>query len=121
MPQIFTTSFRRYRPEMGTAVVTSLGLPKWLPEAQSWPRCWVITPTPTLFHLADDDEFARLYVERLDRFGAQKISRALQRIAVEHQAGKLVLLCHESDWDSCHRKLFAAWLMEATGELCREM
>jgi hypothetical protein len=106
---------------MGVPVVTSLGLPRWRAESQQWARCWLLTPTPTLFHTSDEDEFARGYLERLNRFGPQKIARTLEHIAREHQAQRLVLLCHEVNPATCHRGLFAAWLLEQTGELAPDL
>jgi Protein of unknown function, DUF488 len=119
LTQLFASSYRTYRPGMGQAVVTSLGLPKWrLAEAQGWPRCWLITPTPALFG-ATDEEFDREYPARLDRFGVPKIARALERIAREHQAERLVLMCFEADPARCHRSMFAQWWM-STGEVIEE-
>ena len=121
MTILFSASYRAYQPDMGTPVVISLGLPRWRPEAEQWDRCWLLAPTSAMFHEADDAEFTRLYVERLARFGPAKIARTLERIAQEHDAERLVLLCHEADWSRCHRQQFAAWWLETTGELVREM
>lgn len=108
MTDLFTASYRAYRPEHGQAVVTSLGLPKWrLPEAEPWPRCWLIAPSSALFH-GPSEEFEAGYRDRLARFGPQKIARALEAIARQHEADKLCLLCHEGDWLRCHRSQFAA-------------
>lgn len=120
MTQLLTASYRAYRPEMGQAVVTSLGLPRWRPEAASWPRCWVLTPTPQLFHAATDEEFERGYAERLERSGPQKIARTLERIARGHDAERLVLLCHEADASRCHRSQIADFMLATTGELIEE-
>ena len=92
--ELYTGSYGAYSLSMGQAVVTSLLLPRWLPEAASWPRCWVLTPTWQMFH-AEPDVFEREYLARLDRFGAPKIGRALHAIARETGAGRLVLLCYE--------------------------
>lgn len=120
MTQIFTCSYRAYRSDMGQAVVTSLGLPRWRPEARQWPRCWLLTPTAEL--LAEDNEaFTAGYLARLERFGAQKISRTLERIAQENQAEALVLLCHESDAARCHRSIAAEWIIRTTGEAIDEL
>jgi uncharacterized protein (DUF488 family) len=81
----------------------------------------VLTPTSQLFHLADDEEFTAGYLARLERFGPQKIARTLERIAREHEAEKLVVLCHEVDWARCHRQTFASFWLATTGELVREM
>jgi hypothetical protein len=121
MTRLFTCSYRSYRPWYGQAVAISLGLPRWLEDAQQWPRCWLLTPTPALFREPDDEKFAAGYTARLERFGAAKIARTLERIAAEHQAEALVLLCHEPDWSNCHRLTFAQWLLERAGELCQEV
>lgn len=124
MTDLFTCSYRAFAPNMGQPVVTSLGLPRWRPEAETWPRCWLLTPTWPLFQVAkagDWDEFRSRFLARLDGFGPQKISRTLQRIAREHQADRLVLVCHEADWTRCHRGLVAEWLLTRTGELAQEV
>ena len=120
MTVLFTCSYRAYRQDMGQAVACSLGLPRWHPEAEQWPRCWLIAPSAALFH-GPAEGFADGYEERLERFGARKIARVLEQIARTHQAERLVLLCHEADWDRCHRQQFAAWWTTTTGELVTEL
>lgn len=120
MTELYTSSYRAFRPDMGQAVVTSLGLPRWRPEAGQWPRCWLLTPTSALFHASAED-FDVGYIERLDRFGPAKIAQTLQRIGVEHQADKLVLLCHELDPAGCHRSLAADWIIRTLGEVVDEL
>jgi Protein of unknown function, DUF488 len=120
MTQLYTCSYRRFRADMGVPVITSLGLPSWRPEAREWPRCWLLTPTPALFREPDDDVFAAGYAARLERFGAAKIARTLEKIAREHQAARLILLCHEADPAACHRRQFADFMLATTGELIEE-
>jgi hypothetical protein len=81
------------------------------------PRCWLITPTPALFHQTDRAAFESGYIERLDRFGVAKIGRTLERIARDHQADRLVLLCHEPNWNLCHRQSAADWMLATAGEV----
>jgi uncharacterized protein YeaO (DUF488 family) len=122
---LFTSSYRAYRPDMGQAVVTSLGLPKWMPEAQTFPRCWLLTPTGKMFHAVreskDTEAFAREYEQRLEAFGIPRIGRTLERIARQYDAESLVLLCHELDAERCHRLQFAQWLLARSGELVAEL
>jgi hypothetical protein len=120
MTTLHTSSYRAFRPEMGQPLVTSLGLPRWRPESQEWPRCWLLTPSPDLFREDDPEAFTAAYLARLDRFGVRRISGLLERIAREHGADRLVLLCHEADPMVCHRSLFAAWI-ESTGEQVTEL
>jgi len=119
--ELATASYRAFRPGWGTPVVTSLGLPRWRPEAATWPRCWLVTPTPTLFGLDDWAEFEQGYLARLASIGPRKIARVLERIACEYQAERIVLLCHEAGWERCHRGLLASYLLAETGELLTEI
>jgi Protein of unknown function, DUF488 len=121
MTELYTSSYRAFRPEMGQPVVTSLGLPRWRPEAEQWPRCWLLTPTSALFAEPDEQVFAAGYVARLERFGVAKIAAALHKIARERQASALVLLCHEGDPARCHRGQFADWWIRTTGEAVDEL
>jgi hypothetical protein len=59
--------------------------------------------------------------ERLDRFGPAKLARTLERIAREHQADRLVLLCHEVNWWQCHRQMVADWMLATAGEVVTEI
>jgi uncharacterized protein (DUF488 family) len=74
-----------------------------------------------MFRDLTGDEFGKAYRDRLEQLGPPRIARSLERIAVEHQAERLVLLCHEADWTRCHRHRFAAWWMETTGEAVEEI
>lgn len=100
---------------MGLPLVTSRGLPRWRPEAATWPWLWSITPTGAEFALTGA-EFTALYTERLTRYGTARIARSLERIAREHDTDRIVLLCHESDVTRCHRGSLAAWWLTTTGE-----
>jgi uncharacterized protein YeaO (DUF488 family) len=121
MTDLFTCSYRAFTSAMGQPVVTSCGLPRWRPEAAQWPRCWLLTPTPALFHTEDWAEFEKGYLARLDSIGPAKIARVLERIAREHQAERLILLCHEWEASRCHRGALAGWLLATTGELACEL
>lgn len=110
MTEIRTSCFRSFRPSMGQPVVIALRTPKWMPQAKEWPECHLLTPRWRYF-TADDATFEREYEAQLDRFGPEKIRRALEKIAAETGARTLVLLCHEADPSpaSCHRGMFARW------------
>jgi Protein of unknown function, DUF488 len=119
LTDLFTCSYRAYQQEMGQAVAISLGLPKFLPEAEDWPRFWLATPRWSYFK--SGPEFPGHYRAQLDRYGPAKVTRVLEQIAREHHAGRLVLMCHEADPERCHRWQFAAWLLERAGVLVTEV
>jgi hypothetical protein len=118
--QLLTACYSTWRPEHGQPVVISLMTPKWMPEAATWPQCHLVMPRWSYFK-AEPDEWDRQYFAQLDRFGPEKIARVLERIAREHQADRLVLLCWERPGARCHRRLLADWLLAKTGELAEEI
>lgn len=69
----------------------------------------------------DDQEFAAVYRQRLDRFGVDAIRSQLQTLAGD--APGVVLLCFEDvhAGQSCHRRVFARWWEERTGEEVPEL
>jgi hypothetical protein len=74
-----------------------------------------------LLGIADNDEFERRYVERLDRFGIEHFRSRFQQIS-EYKAGAgLVLLCFEKPGEFCHRRLFARWIEQQTGQHIPEL
>lgn len=68
--------------------------------------------------------FELLYIARLERFGPEKIRKLLAAIADAYDAPGVVLCCFEDlrkpgQW--CHRRMFAGWWFEQTGEHVREL
>jgi len=121
--RLFTASYGAWRPEHGAPVVTSLTVPKWLPEAKSWPRLWPATSRWSYFRASDHD-FNRQYLAQLERYGAEQIARRLAEIArsgFAEPAEALVFLCWETDPGRCHRSLWALWWHAATGQLITEI
>lgn len=115
-----TVSYRAYRPDMGQIVVTSLGLPKWQPQAASWPRLNEATPRYLYLH-AEPETFAHAYTDQLDRYGPDLIMRRLADIATARRASTLLLACHERDHEQCHRWLLAEWLRRNAGAEVEEV
>jgi hypothetical protein len=73
-----------------------------------------------LINIKDREEFETRYCERLDSHGVPAIAAALHAIYVGQPAPRLplALLCFEDldkgEW--CHRRTFAAWWLEKTGQ-----
>jgi hypothetical protein len=108
--EIRTSCFRNYRPSMGQPVVIALRTPKWMPQAEQWPKVGRLMPKWSYFN-ADDATFEREYIAQLERYGVASIRQRLEQVAAETGAQTLVLLCHEADGDapSCHRGMFRDW------------
>lgn len=89
--------------------------------------CMALAPKG-LKDVKDDDEFERLYRARLESFGVEGIRRMLSDIAAPHAQGDavplLALLCYEDltkPGEVCHRRMFASWWTERTGQKVEEL
>jgi hypothetical protein len=115
---VVTASFREWRPDFGWPVSIALAPPKDMPEAKSWPVCWLLAPRWRYFR-APFEEFDREYVSQLERYGVKRIHGVLAMLAKQAGADRLTLCCHEPAEVAeigCHRRLAAGWWLHATGE-----
>ena len=71
----------------------------------------------------EGEVFELAYRERLDHFGAPAIAGVLAAFVAAYQAPGLVLLCFENvlAGEACHRRTFAEWWEEQTGQLVPEL
>ncbi len=69
----------------------------------------------------DDDQFDALYKQQLDHLGIGRIQLELGNLIGFDRDG--VLLCFEkvTEGERCHRRVFAAWWREHTGEAVPEL
>lgn len=112
-----TCNFHAYRPEMGKAVSTSVGRPRFFGH----PYVTLDAAAPhDLRHIEDLGVFAPRYIDRLEEHKAE-ILQALIDLAAGGEP--LVLLCYESlakgKW--CHRTTLGLWLFETTGQAVPEL
>jgi Protein of unknown function, DUF488 len=112
-----TCSFRDYQPEMGKPVRISLGDPKYHWLGEGCESLWDLTPHPSYLR-ASPDEFARKYRAQLRKVG---VVRLRAKLCALDDGSPLVLLCFERDGADCHRRLFAEWWLEQTGEAIPEV
>jgi hypothetical protein len=115
-PVVATGCYRRFRPEHGYGVVTSVGKPKGRPAALVSGASRTLTPFgifPKFNH--DAPEYRRRFLARLDSAGAETIRLELLAIGEGDLTTPHVLLCWcnltgRGDW--CHRHLAAHWLSD---------
>jgi hypothetical protein len=122
--RLTTCSFGEYRSEQGIPVRTSIGHPRfWRGEQLSLAPS--LYPTRPMLVLPID-RYEQQYRQILDSIGFDKIRGELERLVrvKPDEPPTLVLMCFEKlskpgAW--CHRRMFAQWWLEHTGEEVPEL
>jgi hypothetical protein len=65
--------------------------------------------------------FEEAYRAKLERVGVEWLSEKFAELERAHPDRELVLLCFERPGEVCHRRMFAAWWHEQTGEVVEEL
>jgi len=103
---------------MGVSVGITLGRPKFPLAYEIAAEIDELKPRG-LFHIRNAAEFDRQFRARLDQIGVDALTRRFEAIAQHGE--RLVLLCFERAGDeSCHRRSFARWWQDRTGQTVRE-
>jgi hypothetical protein len=83
----------------------------------------LLAPKADVFKIDDEQLFRQAYHLQLDDIGVDKIRAVLRLVAERHEAAGMVLCCFENvckgEW--CHRRMFADWWFERTGEAVDEV
>lgn len=126
-PPLATCSYFEYTRPMGTAVRITRGAPRaalarWTDEP-SWPTVPSLAPSAAIFRKGLPREvFRERYLAELDETGPEQITAELN--AIRDTAGQLVLLCFEKSEVAeveCHRRAFAYWWEQKTGQRVPEL
>lgn len=122
---IYTSRFSNPELQTGkyTAIRISVGVPRWNVGYQISGAISELMPKGIFGKYEKKADFEVEYRKRLECIGVSYIRK---RLADCEQPGKdTVLLCYEdvrkgeSDW--CHRRIFADWWREKTGEVIPEL
>jgi hypothetical protein len=103
-------------------VRTSLGVPRFWPEAYDAPAVEeLFIPPWTLRANLDDRSFRRIYWKKLSKTGVDAILSALENVP-NPEGKRLALACFEDIFvgQPCHRRDFADYWAIKTGELVPE-
>lgn len=136
---LFTCSYNEFKVDMGIPVRASIGEPKF-PVPGYNPERKVLEAAPNWSYLrASDAVYEREFYKQINTYGVDNFRKAFARIrATEGVADDypLVLLCYEKlgkkqisepeesravEELTCHRRMFAYWWEEQTGEVIREL
>jgi hypothetical protein len=117
---IYTSYFssKKIMPEY-VAIRISVGHPRWKLPYQVAGAIPGLAPDRAWIGI-ERAEYDPLYRAKLDAAGVEKIRAEIRALTDERPA---VLLCFESLMDGawCHRRIFADWWQEKTGEIVAEL
>lgn len=85
-------------------------------------KLWDLAPSSETFAMSDSATAKASYRAGLDSLGVELIQDQLQEFA-DAAGAPLVLLCHEDlmEGQECHRRWFASWYEEQTGQVIPEL
>lgn len=120
--RLYTWSFTAWHRHTASDVLpvrTSMGKPRFIDpqRAAAMPVVEELIPYG-LLKIDQEPEFARRYRARLEKTGVDAIE-ARFRALIDTYRRPLALLCFEkliAPGEFCHRRIFAAWWEEQTGE-----
>lgn len=105
-----------------TPVGSTVGVPKFSPGYLIAAHLSPFAPFGIFGKGVPEDEFRDLYFERLNSFGPRKLSNLLDTIAHTFESKGVVLLCYcKLEEGFCHRRMFAEWWEEETGDQVVEL
>lgn len=110
---LLTSTYAAFRPTWGVAVQISVARPQFLVGYSIAAEIRSLMPWGLLGRRGP--EFERAYLERLNRIGVGELRAGFERIARE-RGDPLVLCCFEPAGQPCHRRTFATWWYERTGD-----
>jgi hypothetical protein len=113
---ISTGSYAGWRPEHGTPVRITLGIPRWPrpPGRERWIYLAELAPRPWYFRAAPE-KFDRMFRAQMDRLAADIVEKLTW---ITGKYGPCSLLCYERRVrgpQDCHRRAAARWLEDRLG------
>jgi len=125
--QLVTSRYQNRKEITGAGLVTvrtTLGAPRWSLGYQLQATIRELAPTRDIFRMPPE-QFEIEYPARvLEHHGVEKLRGIFSDVSARHQGRGLVLLCFEDVTTEdlcCHRRLFARWWEEKTGEIVPEL
>jgi hypothetical protein len=126
-PQLWTSRYQNRDAIVASGFVPvgiTLGAPRFRLGYELAARLRELAPAGFMFEVDDQSDFRRLYLARLHRLTVTRAAAILRELSEAHGGKPLVLLCFEDltkpgEW--CHRRLFAVFWEEETGEEVPEL
>ncbi|OJF12763.1 hypothetical protein BG844_18905 [Couchioplanes caeruleus subsp. caeruleus] len=104
---------------MGSPVRTTVGYPRFTLPYELAGHARLISPTWAMVSISNEATYRGQYRQQLDAHGVDAVCGELHAIADQASDPRLVLLCFDDlskpdGW--CHRRMFADWWTELTGD-----
>jgi Protein of unknown function, DUF488 len=118
-----THRYATFRRSMGVSVQTSLGRPRFPIAYELHEQVRELMPRGLFGKGLSEAEFTRQYRELLDRLDLDALRAQFDAISKRHDNARVVLLCFEDvhAGQFCHRRVFADWFHERTGQRIPEV
>jgi len=116
MTELATARYADFISAMGVPVVTSLGRPRFPLSYKLTEEVGHLKPWGLFGKGLSHDDFTAPYRQRLDKIGPDALGRHFQTISRRHGGARIVLLCFERCDQFCHRRVFADYWLERTGQ-----
>jgi hypothetical protein len=121
--QIATSRYQAHDLILGSGlapVATTVGKPKFALHYDLAGACDLIAPLGVFGRSLSDEQFEAGYRARVDRVGVDAIRAELTTITGERPGCVLLCFCDLAA-SRCHRRVFARWWEERTGEPIAEL
>ncbi len=124
--KLYTSRYGNRRGVVASCAVPvqmSVGVPEWPLGFTVSAQLLEVAPDPWTLGIADAERFRQLYFAKLEQIGLARIRQALHAICERTGKEAVVLLCFENvaNGATCHRRLFADWWQQRTGEVVEEL
>jgi len=123
VPELATCRYQRFHPTLGAPIRTTVGAPRWKLPYEIAEHFKLITPPREILKFGRE-AYVERYLDMLEALGVERIRDETIEIADRLKASTLVFLCFEDLTNPdvfCHRRLFADWWTEKTGETVPEV
>ncbi len=123
MTALATGRYATFRPSLGVPVQASLGRPKFPIRYELHEEIRELMPRGLFGKELSEAEFTGRYRQRLDQLDLDALRAQFDAISKRNGHKRVVLLCFEDvhAGEFCHRRVFADWFQESTGQSVRDV
>ena len=129
--ELYTSHWRNQ--ELAPLDVVPVGISRGVPRGKlakelpyRYKRLPALSPSSELLKrwltsAIDPEEYTQVYRGYLDSLGLEEVISQLEKKSTDNEGKPLVLLCWCAPGDFCHRRVWADWYLEKTGQEVPEL